>query len=146
MELVFIHLLLKHSQFGHFYCSLFKDFTDFIGFVQFYQDFPKWSPPPPFQIKDNLFSIEIIETYLHHDGDSQESVHFTDTSGTVSFSPDWLKELRPIVGKMTEEVTDCSFNGKKGRMWRWTREIKNDYSEDEWKLVHDVNRIIKERK
>lgn len=141
IELLFIHLLLKHSKLGIFYRDLLRSTLKFIDFSWYYKYFYKQTFPPPFNLNGDEFIIEIIESI-----DKDAQISFLDASGTLPISLDKIKSFKPIVQYMEEEISPWKEDPIKRsqiRSWKWFRIIKYDYNLDEWNFINNIyNHIV----
>ena len=148
LELLFMHILLKHTQFGLFYRNLFNNFKEFVDFVFFYKNIRSQTFPPPFKLQKNEFiTINILENQ-----DANGTAFFTDELGSVYYSLESLAKLKPIVKFMKEEISDWqlettndpSHKTIKKRLWQWTtfKEIKIDYSHEEWEYFKQIYKVL----
>lgn len=135
-----LHLLLKHSKFGSFYRNIFGSISKFIDFAWYYNYFYRQTFPPPFELRDgDEFVIEIVELIDHN-----LQIHFTDDSGQLEISLDYIKSLKAIVQYMQEEISPWHQVPKgQQRSWKWTRIIKYDYSSDEWNFIQNIYNHMK---
>lgn len=146
-ELLFMHILLKHTQFGLFYRNLFNNFKEFVDFVFFYKNIRAQTFHTPFKLQNNeLITINILENQ-----ESNGNVFFTDALGSVYYSLEYLTKLKPIVKFMKEEISDwqsATTNDPsnkiiKKRLWHWTyKEIKIDYSHEEWEYFKQIYKVL----
>lgn len=132
IEILFIHLLLKHSKLGIFYRYLLRSTFNFIDFSWYYKYFYKQTFQPPFNLNGDEFTIEIIESI-----DKDAQISFKDVSGTFIISLDQIKSLKPIVQYMKEEISPWK-EDPIVRSWKWFRTIKYDYNQDEWNFINNI--------
>ena len=136
LELGIIHLILKHSSLESFYRNLYGRTLKFIDFAWYYKYFYKQAFQQPFKLDGDEFIIEIVECI-----DKDAHISFTDVSGTLQISLDYIKSLKPIVQYMKEEISpwrEDPIKRSQIRSWRWIRIIKYDYSKEEWDLIKNI--------
>ena len=141
IQLGFLHVITKQCKFGQLYMKetkiFIKNCSDFFNFAYFYDNLEFYSFPPPFNLVDDEFSIEIVETI--------EGTTVTFESGGIYLTSEHLKSIKPIVNLMTESISHWYNDIPKHsstRKWKWTRILKYDYNEEEWNLARNVYNLI----
>lgn len=139
IQVILLHVLLKHSTLGCFYREIGENVLKFSDFALFYKNLKDYRFPHPFKLEKNQFTIEISEKLNFEAKD----VHFTTEADTL-IDPDFIITLKPVVEMMTESISDWTVhpqNSQGSRTWKWSKTIKFDYSSNEldfFHLIHDI--------
>lgn len=140
LQLFVLHVILKHSTLGSFYCGIGQNILRFSDFALFYKNLKGHKFPHPFKLENNEFTIKISELIDL----KTNAVHFT-TETDAPVDPELIVILKPIVSRMTESISNWevdSQNSRGSRTWKWIKTINFDYNSDELDFFHLIHDII----
>ena len=143
-KMISLHILFKHSKFGLFYRNLAGDLFNFVNLEKFYRNLYRNELPDPFILEEDELKVEIVEIIK-----PDAKIQFKSLVTWNPYNLDEIIELKPILDLLGEnQVSEWQPDDKNNymRIWKWSKRIKYNFEESEWRIINHMYQSIMRNK